>query len=249
MILRVFATAMVSSLLALQCFAQNTTAPVSEIHRLLLEDQRDRTEPQQDRGSGNMVMNDAVRRKRAHELLDQGVLQTGADFFDAAVIFQHGNKPDDYLLAHVLAMVAVAKGNLGARAISAATLDRYLQSIDEPQVFGTQYLTPGYVEYLRNAQAARRKSRETTSGQVAARSSATPAVRTRNGGIKTKKSSSSSEEDARKWKEFVQEPYNSGLISDSLRAQYCIMGVEEQKKELASTNSGKDFSRRPIPGC
>jgi hypothetical protein len=38
-------------------------------------------------------------------------------------------------------MVAISKGQTGAVWISAATLDRYLQSIHQPQIFGTQYKT------------------------------------------------------------------------------------------------------------
>ncbi len=43
------------------------------------------------------------------------------------------------MLAHILAITAVAKGDMTATWISASTLDRYLQSIKQPQVFGTQY--------------------------------------------------------------------------------------------------------------
>src|SRR4030095_15659952 len=53
----------------------------------------------------------------------------------------HGETPDDYLLAHTLAMIAVAKGDSGALWIGTATLDRYLQSIKRPQIYGTQFKT------------------------------------------------------------------------------------------------------------
>lgn len=85
---------------------------------------------------------DAARRQRVRELLDFGALQSGADFYYAAFIFQHGNEPDDYLLAHTLSMAALARG-YDAAWISAATLDRYLQSIGTPQIFGTQYQCKG----------------------------------------------------------------------------------------------------------
>jgi hypothetical protein len=41
-----------------------------------------------------------------------------------------------------LAMIAVAKGYRDALWISTATLDRYLQSIEHSQIYGTQYRTP-----------------------------------------------------------------------------------------------------------
>ncbi len=84
---------------------------------------------------------DADRRSATMKLLDEGVLRTGDDFARAAFVFQHGDKPDDYLLAHTLAMIAVAKGNNGALWIGTATLDRYLQSIGQKQVYGTQFKT------------------------------------------------------------------------------------------------------------
>jgi hypothetical protein len=68
-----------------------------------------------------------------------GKLHTGEDFERAAFVFQHGETPDDYLLAHTLAMVAVAKGRRGALWIEAATLDRYLNFVHQPQIYGTQF--------------------------------------------------------------------------------------------------------------
>lgn len=44
-------------------------------------------------------------------MLDKGEIKRAQDFADAAVLFQHGEIADDYLLAHVLAMEAVIRGN------------------------------------------------------------------------------------------------------------------------------------------
>jgi hypothetical protein len=82
---------------------------------------------------------DEQRRASVKRLLLQGKLHTGEDFNKAAFIFQHGGTPDDYLLAHTLAMVAVARGDSTALWIAGATLDRYLMSIKQPQIYGTQY--------------------------------------------------------------------------------------------------------------
>jgi hypothetical protein len=83
---------------------------------------------------------DAARREHTRTLLAHDQLHTGEDFRSAAFVFQHGDKPDDYLLAHTLAIIAVAKGDNGALWIASATLDRYLQSIHRPQIYGTQYV-------------------------------------------------------------------------------------------------------------
>ena len=121
---------------------EQKSAALPSIKQLADEDQKDR--------QGAMAMStaqwkkigerDAERRREAHKLLDAGTVKTGQDFEDASLIFQHGDTPQDYLLAHVLAMAAMSKGDTAARWIAAATLDRYLQSVKQPQVFGTQYM-------------------------------------------------------------------------------------------------------------
>ena len=84
---------------------------------------------------------DAERRQATMKLLNDGELHSGEDFDWAAVIFQHGPDSNDYLLAHTLAMIAVRKGYTDAIWQASATLDRYLQSIKQPQIYGTQFLT------------------------------------------------------------------------------------------------------------
>lgn len=86
---------------------------------------------------------DTVRRTRTQSLLDNGVLASGDDFYHAAYVFQHGDAPDDFLKAHALAVIAIARGRPDATWIAAATLDRYLQQIGQPQIYGTQFNRPG----------------------------------------------------------------------------------------------------------
>lgn len=83
---------------------------------------------------------DAERREQTRKLLASGRLHTGEDYLHAAYVFQHGQQPSDYLLAHTLAMVAVSKGVQGGLWIAAATLDRYLMRSGQPQIYGTQYV-------------------------------------------------------------------------------------------------------------
>jgi hypothetical protein len=115
----------------------------SAVHKLYLEDQRDRGVGGPSVESNEMFQGDAARRQQVHAMLDGGTLESAQDFHDAAFIYQHGQTPDDYLLAHVLGTVAVAKGDSTSLWISAAALDRYLDSIHQPQVFGTQYHSMG----------------------------------------------------------------------------------------------------------
>ena len=84
---------------------------------------------------------DRQRRQAVQKLLENGKLRSANDFYHAAYIFQHGSEPRDFLKAHALAIVSVAKGKRDATWIAAATLDRYLQSIGQKQIYGTQYMT------------------------------------------------------------------------------------------------------------
>src|ERR1700719_1334527 len=80
-----------------------------------------------------MEKRDRERRVRVHQLLDAGNVKTGQDDWFAAMIFQHGEKPEDYLQAHVLALTAAYKGNRNARWLAAAALARYLLSVSQKQ--------------------------------------------------------------------------------------------------------------------
>jgi len=82
---------------------------------------------------------DAARREQVRALLQKGELRAAEDFRLAALVFQHGAEPRDYLFAHMLALVALAKGDRSASWIASASLDRYLWSIERPQIFGTGF--------------------------------------------------------------------------------------------------------------
>ena len=89
-----------------------------------------------------IATHDEEHRTRTKALLAAGELHSANDYYHAAFIFQHGQHPDDYLLAHSLAVVAAARGRADAAWIAAASLDRYLMSIGQKQIYGTQYMTP-----------------------------------------------------------------------------------------------------------
>jgi hypothetical protein len=109
------------------------------------EDQRVRTG--QTTVGPAVTKTDEQRRVETRKLLADGSLHTGIDYEEAAIIFQHGTTADDYLLAHTLAMVATSKGDPTAIWIAAATLDRYLRSIGQKQIYGTQIGKPGNADW------------------------------------------------------------------------------------------------------
>lgn len=125
-------------------------------------------------------------REQVQELMRSGKVQSAKDYYYAAFIFQHGQKPSDYLYAHVLAVTAVNKGLHAAIWISAATLDRYLQSVEQPQIFGTQ-LGDG------------------------------------------------------------QEPYDRKMLSDEIRAMWCVAPQVKQSQILADERAGKGFHSTRTP--
>ena len=120
------------------------TAPNVEMASIYEDDQKARQNAPTSRADWNAIEKaDRVRRERVTALLAAGALHTADDYRKAAFVFQHGDRSDDYLLAHTLALVAVAKGDQGATWIAAATLDRYLQSVRQPQIYGTQFVGAG----------------------------------------------------------------------------------------------------------
>lgn len=120
---------------------EDVMASNAEMQRIFDADQKDR-QPGMKIDWSVVGKADEQRRQQTRKLLDDGALHTGEDFEHAAFVFQHGSTPNDYLLAHTLAMVAVKKGRGAAIWIAAATLDRYLQNIKQPQIYGTQFVTP-----------------------------------------------------------------------------------------------------------
>jgi len=131
-------------------FAQTPTAEqpratgaARSIHQLYLDDQ---TETPAGKPGGVSPVTEkefkehgAARREQARVLLARREVKTAEDYHDASLLFQHGESADDFLLAHILAVEAVIRGDERSKWMAAATLDRYLQAMGKPQVFGTQY--------------------------------------------------------------------------------------------------------------
>jgi hypothetical protein len=108
----------------------------AELRQIYEEDQADRKPPIDWKVVSDR---DGDREQRVKVLLAEGALRTGADFYHAAMVLQHAPTPNDYLLCHDLCVIAIGKGEERAKWLAAASLDRFLVSIDRPQRFGTQY--------------------------------------------------------------------------------------------------------------
>jgi len=77
--------------------------------QVLDEDQAARTGKGLIRWS-EVAVSDAERRAAVRRRLDCGALHTATDFWRAAFVFQHGDKPGDGLLAHTRSVVAPTRG-------------------------------------------------------------------------------------------------------------------------------------------
>ena len=84
---------------------------------------------------------DAKRRSAVMAILDAGAIQTELDYYNAAMIFQHGDSEADIRLAHSFATISAALGNTSAANwLKAASWDRLLLRYEQPQWYGTQYV-------------------------------------------------------------------------------------------------------------
>jgi hypothetical protein len=116
-----------------------------EVLRLVIQDQWDRgndmfggRKPAESLNAAEVDKHDVERQAAVRKLLAEGKIQSALDYEFAALIFQHSGKSADLILAHTLAVTAVGKGGR-AKPMAAATFDRYLWSVKQPQVFGTQF--------------------------------------------------------------------------------------------------------------
>lgn len=82
---------------------------------------------------------DNARRMQVLTLINKKKIKSAKDYHHAALIFQHGDTTDDYKLAHGFAKKALELGDESVRWLYAATLDRYLISMGQPQKYGTQF--------------------------------------------------------------------------------------------------------------
>ena len=91
---------------------------------------------------------DRQRRLRAAEILSTLEASEAADLYHAALLFQHGDEPEDVWRAYELAREATERGDERARWLTAAAYDRWLMYQGKPQMYGTQYVSDGIRQRL-----------------------------------------------------------------------------------------------------
>ena len=84
-------------------------------------------------------------------MLAKGAIVTAEDFFNAALIMQHGETAEDYRLAYSLASISktidadsssFTPAYKTAKWLTAAAWDRLMMNLNKPQWYGTQFTKP-----------------------------------------------------------------------------------------------------------
>lgn len=109
-----------------------------ELRKLVGADQADRETNSIDWPS--VDLRDKERATKVVEILKDGKINTAEDFYNAGMIFQHGDSPDDIKLAFSLATISarLAPTHPAPKWLAAAAWDRYMIWKKLPQWYGTQ---------------------------------------------------------------------------------------------------------------
>jgi len=112
-----------------------------ELYELFKADQKDRSTPAARADGTSIVARDNERRARVREILDAQGAKVAADYFHAAMVFQHGNTVADFQMSHQLALKAAELDptRKDAKWLAAASKDRELMNLGKPQLYGTQF--------------------------------------------------------------------------------------------------------------
>jgi len=189
--------------------AAQTAAPaspaVSRVHQLETEDQ---SENPGEYFCGGVLPTWRCAPSRSADALCSRKTYLERRFLRRALIFQHRRTAEDFLFAHVLAMQGLMRGGSADKWIAAATLDRYLRSINQPQGFGTQY-----------------------TGEKSAGNTPKPQVDPHAINIQR-----------------TLQPYDSKLLPDAVRQDFCVPDESQQEKNLAiqhwSSSTGRTDAGR-----
>jgi len=129
-----------------QTSAKQSLKDNAELKRLHDEDQADRT-PRGGKEIDWAIVGprDKARLARVKELSAQNRLQTANDYYHAALILQHGEEPEEFLLSHEFCVIAITKGknDKDTKWLAASSEDRFLMNIGRPQRFATQFRSEG----------------------------------------------------------------------------------------------------------
>jgi hypothetical protein len=112
-----------------------------EMHAIRVADQADRVGGANGIDWSLVATRDKERIARTKEIVAAGGLRTAEDFFDAALVYQHGSEIDDIRMAYSLASVSASidPEATNAKWLTAAAWDRIMMRLNKPQWHGTQF--------------------------------------------------------------------------------------------------------------
>lgn len=88
--------------------------------------------------AGRLPTDAASACTRVREILGEGGLSSGADYFLAATVLMRGDSTD-LAYAHLLGLLAAFEKHPGSRQLAAEALDEFLQSLKRPPAFGSMW--------------------------------------------------------------------------------------------------------------
>ena len=83
---------------------------------------------------------DKEREKRVYEMIDSGLIVTAKDYYNSAMIFQHGSDTLASSMAVKYMRKAIELDSTINKWLLAAAIDRDLMRRKKPQIYGTQYV-------------------------------------------------------------------------------------------------------------
>ena len=117
--------------------------PNEALRNIVAADQADRSDPPSSFAAHEQEISsrDAERRRSVKEILARGEIRTAEDFFNAALVFQHGPTVEDIRLGYALVTIAASlrPDRPGPKAASCSAWDRLLRRSGKPQWYGTQF--------------------------------------------------------------------------------------------------------------
>ena len=112
----------------------------AELRSIKEADQADRRSSPTEEKWREIALRDVERRERVLEIIKSGQLSTAWDYFNAALVLQHGGSAEDIRRAHALSTIAatIDPEHPQAKWLMAASWDRLMMRLNRRQWYGTQ---------------------------------------------------------------------------------------------------------------
>ena len=118
--------------------ALSQPADNAELQKMHDEDQHSRSVPNIDWRI--LSRQDSLREVRVHEMIKEGKIVTAKDYYNSAMIFQHGRDTIASAMAVKHMRKAMELDSTMNKWLLAAAIDRDLMRRGKPQIYGTQYV-------------------------------------------------------------------------------------------------------------